>query len=70
MRTVWILRGDKPEPVSIRIGLTNGTLTEVVDGPLQEGEPLVVEAINNEEPPSAPTKSGGGASNPGMRFRL
>ena len=41
-RTVWVLRKrNRPEPVRIRIGITDGTLTEVVAG-LSEGERVVI----------------------------
>jgi multidrug efflux pump subunit AcrA (membrane-fusion protein)/predicted Ser/Thr protein kinase len=41
-RTVWVLRTkNEPEPVRIRIGITDGTFTEVVAG-LGEGERVVI----------------------------
>jgi hypothetical protein len=42
-RTVWVARGNsEPEPVRIQIGITDGTLTEVVAG-LNEGERVVID---------------------------
>jgi len=42
VRTVWVMRRkNEPEPVRIRIGITDGTLTEVVSG-LSEGERVVI----------------------------
>jgi HlyD family secretion protein len=43
-RTVWVLRGDLPEMVPVRIGISDGTFTEVVDGNLQAGDRLVIDA--------------------------
>jgi HlyD family secretion protein len=43
-RVVWVLRGPTPTPVPVRIGLTDGTLTELVSGEVQEGDAVVVEA--------------------------
>jgi hypothetical protein len=41
-RTVWILRGkNQPEPVQIRIGITDSAFTEVTSG-LREGERVVI----------------------------
>jgi len=40
-RTVWVMRGGKPMPASIRPGVTDGSLTEVVEGELQEGDEVV-----------------------------
>jgi serine/threonine protein kinase len=44
-RTVWVI-GEKnePEPVQIRIGITDGTSTEVVAG-LKEGDRVVVDEV-------------------------
>jgi HlyD family secretion protein len=53
-RTVWVLRGETPEPVRVRLGATDGTATEVVDGELREGDRVVIDAAN-----------GGGRKGPG-----
>jgi HlyD family secretion protein len=37
-KTVWRLRGVKPESVSIKTGITDGSLTEVIEGDLREGD--------------------------------
>lgn len=48
-RQVWRLgRDDRPEPVDIRVGLSDGTLTELVEGPLQPGDRLVSELLSGE----------------------
>jgi HlyD family secretion protein len=44
-RTVWRLRDSKLEPVAIRIGITDGTLTEVLSGELKPGDKLVTDMI-------------------------
>jgi HlyD family secretion protein len=42
-QTVWVLvDGKKIEPRFVRTGLTNGRVTEVVGGNLQEGETVVI----------------------------
>jgi HlyD family secretion protein len=43
-RTVWVLRNDVPSPVRIKTGTTDGSKTEVVDGPLQAGDVVVSDA--------------------------
>ncbi len=41
-RTVWVMRGNRePEPVQIRIGITDNAFTEVTSG-LAEGERVVI----------------------------
>jgi HlyD family secretion protein len=62
-RTVWVLRAGQPEPVSIRIGVTDGSFTEVVEGPLEPGDELVNGVISEgQDAPAAPPP---GAAPPG-----
>jgi HlyD family secretion protein len=51
-RRIWVMRGLSPEPVAARIGLTDGTMTEVLDGDLRENDEVVIEAV---EPGSTPS---------------
>jgi len=44
-KSVWVLRGGTPQLVSIHTGLTDGTVTEVVDG-LAEGDAVIVDTLN------------------------
>jgi HlyD family secretion protein len=48
--TIWVMRAGAPQPVSVHIGLSDGTVTEQLDGDLREGDELVIEAV---EPASA-----------------
>jgi HlyD family secretion protein len=43
-RTIWVLRGEVPAMVPVRIGISDGTVTEVVEGNLQAGDRVVVDA--------------------------
>jgi HlyD family secretion protein len=40
--TVYVVRGQKATPVRIRLGITDGTSTEVAAGDIKEGEEIVV----------------------------
>jgi HlyD family secretion protein len=42
-RTVWVLRGEKPEAVKLRTGVSDGSTTEVVEGDLREGDAAVTD---------------------------
>ena len=42
-RAVWKLSGSVPQMVRIKIGTTDGTKTEVVDGPLAEGDQVITD---------------------------
>jgi len=42
-RVVWVMGADrKPQPVRIKIGITDGVSTEVTEGDVQEGEIVIV----------------------------
>lgn len=67
-KSVWVLRGPKPEQVQVRTGLTDGTVTELVEGELVEGDALVTEAMSGDEPVPASTSKAGGSGPPRMRL--
>jgi len=55
---VWVLsKGGKPTPVSIVLGITDGTFSEVMSGDLQEGMEVIVEETSSK-------KAQSGASSP------
>jgi HlyD family secretion protein len=53
-RTVYRLVGRTSEPVDIQIGLTDGSLTEVVSGNLKEGDTVVTESLTEPAATGAP----------------
>ena len=54
--TVWVADGEFVRPVRVRTGLTDGTVTEIVEGELSEEMEVVVG--------EAPRGEGGGNGNP------
>ena len=57
--TAYVLgAGDRPQPVTLRLGISDGNLTEVTEGSLQSGQRLVV----GEQPSSGAPQQG----SPGM----
>jgi HlyD family secretion protein len=63
LRSVWVLRGGEPRQLRIRVGLSDGTMTEVKDGPLREGDDVIVDAAGTAKaggPPGHGPKFGGG----------
>jgi HlyD family secretion protein len=40
-RTVWVMRNGKPQPVHIKIGMSDGSLTEVASGDLNAGDTVL-----------------------------
>ena len=67
VRRVWVLNAEgKPEPRRIKVGLSDGTSTEVVEGELREGD-VVVTGQNVTAPASSSRAQGGGqTSAPGF----
>ena len=57
-RLVWVLGADgKPQSRRIKVGLTDGASTEVVEGNLQEGEMVVTgQTLSSAKLPPKPTK--------------
>ena len=51
---VWVLEGGTPKPVDVRLGLSDGTSTEILGGSLKAGTEVVVGTL-----PGADGRSGG-----------
>jgi HlyD family secretion protein len=52
-RTVYVLQGDKPQPVQIKTGISDGVTTEVTEG-LKEGDRVVTAQLNGASPGGSP----------------
>lgn len=52
-KTVWVLRGGVPQSVNIHVGLTDGTVTEVVDG-LSENDEVITDMDGGPAGSSSP----------------
>lgn len=53
-RTVWRLRNGKAEPVDVQIGISDGSVTEIVGGNLRENDPVITET--KSEPAGGSTR--------------
>ena len=42
---VWILRGGQPAPVPVKLGATDGQVTEILEGDLKPGDALITEQV-------------------------
>ncbi len=68
-RTIWVLRGERPAPVRVRLGVSDGTVTEVVSGDVQDGDAVVTDVTGLSGPqqtsiPGFPGGGGGGQRGP------
>jgi HlyD family secretion protein len=52
-RTVYVLSGGRPKPVQIKTGISDGVMTEVVEG-LKEGDRVVTAEMTSAAAPSSP----------------
>jgi len=68
-RTVWVVRGETPEAISLTTGISDGTITEIVTGDLHEGDRLITDvsggAANARTTP--PMGMGSGMGGGGLR---
>ena len=46
---VWIVQNDKPSPIPVALGVTNGKLTEIKSGNVTPGTPLIVETLKESK---------------------
>ncbi len=47
---VWTLEQGEPSPVEVVVGASDGTVTEILAGPLREGQPVVVDYQSQASP--------------------
>jgi hypothetical protein len=64
---VWVLHGTTPQQVAIHAGLSDGTVTEVVDG-LAEGDQVVVDVDTGDSSTPATTAKPPGGGGGGLRM--
>jgi HlyD family secretion protein len=65
-RTVFVLASGKPRPVAIQTGVSDGTLSEILEGGLSEEDLVIVDASGGASRAQAPSA---GASTPGGMAR-
>jgi HlyD family secretion protein len=52
-RTVYVLSGSRPRPVQIKTGISDGVVTEVIEG-LKEGDRVVTAELASKSPAASP----------------
>ncbi len=52
-RTVYLLTGGRPQPVQIKTGISDGVVTEVIEG-LKEGDRVVTAELASKSPAASP----------------
>jgi HlyD family secretion protein len=52
-RTVWVLRGEAPAMVPIKTGVSDGSVTEVLEGDVKVGDAVITDTLSGDaKPPS------------------
>jgi len=59
-KTIWVLRDDKPVRITFKAGVTDGSVTEIAEGQLREGD-QVITAVTGGAEDSRNQQMGGGA---------
>jgi HlyD family secretion protein len=67
-RIVWRNGGEGPAPVKVKIGLSDGVMTEIVSGDLKEGDQLVTDVRDTGTGSSGGQRPGGGMGGPPGRL--
>jgi len=49
-RTIWMLNEDKPEAKKIKTGISDGSVTEVVEGDVKAGDLVITDALGAGSP--------------------
>jgi HlyD family secretion protein len=44
-QTLWVLKDGQPAAAAVTIGVTDGTMTEIVSGEIQPGTPVIIDTI-------------------------
>ncbi len=55
--TLWTVDGAFVRPLSVRIGASDGSMTEVIGNDLQEGNPVVLSEVRTQAGDSGPTNA-------------
>ncbi len=58
-RSLWVLRDGRPAPVQVTVGVSDGTFTELLSGPVQAGD-AVVTGVESTAPTATPAAPPGG----------
>lgn len=53
-KTAYLLKNNQPVPVKVRVGITDGSYTELLDDSLKEGDQVIVEGPPSDGSPSSP----------------
>jgi HlyD family secretion protein len=68
---VYVVAADgKPQALNVLLGMTDGSMTEVVGGELKDGQEVIVGAASAQRPGGPPAAGPGGSQTPGPRLRL
>lgn len=43
-RTLWVLRNGQPEAVQVKIGISDGVQTEIIEGEIKEGDEIITDS--------------------------
>lgn len=69
-RTLWLLRGTQAEPLEIRIGITDGNVTEVSEGKLNPGDLVITGTTGGSSSSSGASGRPAGAQGGGRAPRM
>jgi HlyD family secretion protein len=63
-RSLWVLRDGRPVPAQVTVGVSDGTFTEILSGPVEVGDPVVTGVESTGRPPTPAAPPGGPVRRP------
>ena len=66
-RSLWVVRDGRPTPTQVTIGVSDGTFTEIVSGPLQAGDAVLTGVEAAPAGGARPASPAAGPGGPGRR---
>jgi HlyD family secretion protein len=68
-RTLWVLRNNTPQPITVKLGITDGAHTQILDSNLREGDLVITDVQGSAGAGNTPASGGGqrGGGPPGFR---
>ena len=57
-KQLWVLRDNEAKMVVVKVGVTDGTVTEIVDGPLQAADQVITEVLGGGDKPQSSSPFG------------
>ncbi len=56
-KSLWVLRGQHPERIPVKVGISDGTKTEILEGELRKDDKVITDVSQGEDSSASPPQS-------------